>query len=193
MIFVLRDLSSFLSVNDPVPDGVLVVEGWDPDYALEAVKLESERNSHRTVYVVGGPLERGEPLSEYRSYAELGAASLLRMGMSNDVVQAVPAAYVRQDRTFAAAVALEKWLRQHNSIPRTINVISVGPHARRSRLLFQIAFGSGTQVGIIAIEDRSYDPQHWWRSSQGFRQVVDETIAYFYARFLFSPLRERLL
>jgi hypothetical protein len=192
LILGFRNMNAFLAVNDPAPDGVLVVEGWSPDYALETAMVEVKRNSHHKLYVVGGPLERGVPLSEYKTYAELGSAILLRMGMSNDTVQAVPNVYVHKDRTYAAAVALKNWLRQHGAIPKDINLISVGAHARRSRLLFEKAFGGGTRVGIIAVEDRDYDPGHWWKSSQGVRSVVDETIAYCYARFLYSPPRERL-
>jgi hypothetical protein len=32
-----------------------------------------------------------------------------------------------------------------------------------------------------------YDPGHWWRSSDGFREVIGEVIAYFYARSCFLP------
>jgi hypothetical protein len=190
LILGFRNMNAFLAVNDPAPDGVLVVEGWSPDYALETAMLEFKRNPHHKLYVVGGPLEQGAPLSEYKTYAELGSAILVRMGMNNDTVQAVPAANVQKDRTYAAAVALQTWLRQHGAIPKDINLISVGAHARRSRLLFEKTFGSNTRVGIITVEDRSYDPRHWWKSSQGVRSVVDEMIAYGYARFLFSPPRQ---
>lgn len=192
LTFGFRKANGFLAVNDPVRDGALVVEGWSPDYALETAMLEVKRNPYHKLYVVGGPLERGAPLSKYNTYAEFGSAILLRMGMSNDAVQAVPAAYEPKDRTYAAAVALRSWLRQHGAIPKEINLISVGAHARRSRLLFEKAFGTGTRVGIVAVEDRSYDPSHWWKSSQGVRSVVDEMIAYCYARFLFRPPREQL-
>lgn len=192
MVLGFRNMNAFLAVNDPVPDGILVVEGWSPDYALEAAMLEFKRNSYHKLYVVGGPLDQGSPLSEYKTYAELGSTILLRMGMDNDTVQAVPSGYVLKDRTYAEAVALQKWLRQHSTIPNDINLISVGAHARRSRLLFEKAFGNGTRVGITAIEDRNYDPNHWWRSSQGVRLVVDEAIAYCYARLLFSASRESL-
>lgn len=192
LVIGFRNVNAFLAVNDPAPDGVLVVEGWSPDYALKTAMLEVKRNPFHRLYVVGGPLEQGAPLSEYKTYAELGTAILLRMGMSNDTVQAVPAVYVHKDRTYAEAVALQNWLRQHGSIPKDINLISAGAHARRSRLLFEKVFGSGTHVGIMAVEDRSYDPGHWWKSSQGVRSVVDEMIAYGYARFLFSPPQEQL-
>ena len=40
------------------------------------------------------------------------------------------------------------------------------------------------------VADRDYDPRHWWKSSQGVRSVLDEMIAYGYARFLFSTSAE---
>jgi len=187
LIFGFRNIQAFLAVNDPAPEGILVVEGWSPDYALETARLEEQGNPHHLLYVVGGPLEQGAPLSQYPTYADLGAAILLRMGMSQDTVQAVPSGYVYKDRTYAEAVALSNWLRQQGTLPKEINLISLGAHARRSRLLFEKAFGKSTRVGIIAVEDRNYDPGHWWKTSEGVRSVISETIAYGYARLLFSP------
>ena len=62
-----------------------------------------------------------------------------------------------------------------------------GPHARRSRLLFQRALGPQTAVGIIAIQPRDYQPTRWWRYSSGVRNVTSEFIAYFYAKIIFRP------
>jgi hypothetical protein len=87
-------------------------------------------------------------------------------------------------------MALRNWFIQHGGAPKAINLISVGAHARRSRLLFEKAFGGDTRVGVIAVEDRSYDGSHWWKSSAGVRAVLDEMITYSYARFLFFPSRE---
>jgi hypothetical protein len=136
--------------------------------------------------VVGGPLEQGSPLAEYQNYAELGLVMLQRLGLGSGSIQAVPTGHVQKDRTYAEAVTLRNWLQQHGGIPAKINLISIGAHSRRSRLLFEKAFGSGTRVGIIAVPDRDYDPGHWWQSSQGVRSVVDEVIAYGYARLLFT-------
>ena len=175
----------FLAVTESVPGGVLVVEGWVPDYALEEAQTEFKRNRYHKLYVTGGPLGRGEYLSEYKTYAELGAATLVRMGMSTDTVEAVPAPWVQQDRTHASAMTLRGLLQQRAAGEVTINVVSLGVHARRSRLLFQRVFGGGTQVGVIAIEDRGYDPRRWWKFSQGVRTVIDEFVAYIYARIIF--------
>ena len=185
-----RSLHSFLAVTAPVPAEAMVVEGWAPDYAFREAIAEFKRGHYNRVYVSGGSLEQGLHLSEYKTYANLGAATLVRLGLNNEVVQAVPAERVRQDRTHASAVALCGWLKQHNAMPAGLNVVSLGAHARRSWVLFEKVFGGQTRVGIIAVEDRDYDPKHWWKSSLGVRLVTDEMLAYCYARFLFSPSKE---
>ena len=180
-----RHLHSFLSLTKPVPGGLLVVEGWASDAVFEQAKDEFRTNHYERLFVTGGPIEKGQPFSEFKTYAEMGAATLLKLGMSSNSVQAVPAPWVRQDRTYAAAVALRNWLRQRGVSPAKVNLITVGPHARRSRLMLQDALGRSVEVGVVAIEPDDYDTKHWWRSSAGVRGVIGEALAYAYARFLF--------
>jgi hypothetical protein len=181
-----RQAHSFLAASAPLPDGLLVVEGWAPDYALEETLTVFRQGRYSRLFVSGGPLTQGAPLSEYRTHAELGAATLAKLGAVTNTLQAVPAPFVRQDRTYASAVALRNWLREQGGGRTNLTVISVGAHARRTRLLYEEAFGKEAKVGIIAVEPREYEPARWWRSSQGFRQVIDELIAYVYARLWFG-------
>jgi hypothetical protein len=189
-ILAIRGIHPFLTVSQPVPGGVLVVEGWAPDYALVAAVEEFKQNHYEKVFVTGGPLERGAPLSEYKTYADLGAASLVKLGLAANVVQGVPAPLVRQDRTYTSAVTLRKWFGEHGMPPTQLNLITVGPHARRSRLLFQKAFGRNVTVGIMAIPENGYDERNWWHSSEGVRAVIGEALAYGYARIFFRVPRE---
>jgi|ERR1041384_388496 hypothetical protein len=187
-----RGIHPFLAVTDPLPRGVLVVEGWATDYELAEAAAEFHRNHYERLYVTGGPLDVGAPLAEYNTYAERGAAVLLKLGLSTNEVQAVPAPFVRQDRTYASATALKTWFRSHGISPLCVHVISEGPHARRSRLLFRKAFGRGVAVGITAVPSRDYDACHWWHSSAGVRIVADEVIGYAYARFFFRGEEPRM-
>jgi uncharacterized SAM-binding protein YcdF (DUF218 family) len=182
-----RKLHSFLAVNDPVSDGVMVLEGWAPDYVLSQGVAQFRSNHFEKIFVTGGPLLWGEPLSEYRTYAERGAAVLLKWGLTTNEVQAVPAPDVRQDRTYTAALTLKGWWAQHGFAPAKIQLVSAGPHGRRSRLLYQKALGSSVRIGITSIQDQDYDPRAWWRSSAGVRGVIDESVAYLYAKLLFRP------
>lgn len=186
-VLVVRFLHPFLAVNDPIPDGLLVVEGWTPDYGMAIAAKEFARDQYHKLYVTGGPIEYGSFLVGYKTYAELGAATLVKLGLDSNVVQAVPAPQVRQDRTYNSAVALKKWLLAHDIKPQRIHLVSDGPHCRRSRLLFQKAMGNDVVIGITSIPPKDYDAAHWWRYSAGVRVVIGEGLAYLYARFLFSP------
>lgn len=190
LILFVRSLYPFLALNDPVPGGLLVVEGWAPDYGLQIAMEEFKREHYQKIYVTGGPLELGFHLAAYKTYAQLGAATLIRLGLDSNVVQAVPAPMVRQDRTYTAAVSLKKWLLEHGIQPTKIQLMTEGPHGRRSRLLYEKAMGHEVVIGVTSIPSRQYDPQHWWRYSAGFRNVVDEAVAYLYARLLFSAPKE---
>ena len=182
----LRGLQPFLALNRPVPGGVLVIEGWMPDFAMEAALAEARRTPYAAIYVTGGPLEQGKPLSAYKTYAELGAATLAKLGPATPAPVAVPAGDVRRDRTYASAVTLREWLKAHGQTTAKLNLMTLGAHARRSRMMFAKAFGPEVEVGVIAVTGHDYDTRHWWRSSQGFRMVTDEFIAYLYATFVFS-------
>jgi hypothetical protein len=57
-------------------------------------------------------------------------------------------------------------------------------HARRSWIVFKEVLNPEIKVGIIAAEPQDYNPQEWWKSSEGFRTVTGEIIAYIYARFV---------
>ena len=185
--FGTREVYPFLAVTDPAPGGVLIVEGWVSDYMFEAAIAEFRQNHYAKVFVTGIPLERGAPLSEYTNYAFLGAALLVKLGLSTNDVQAVPTGPTRRDRTYATALSLKHWWREHDLAPARVNLITSGPHARRSRLLFQKALGKGVTVGVLALGVRDYDERHWWHYSQGVRIIIGEVLAYAYARLLFYP------
>ncbi len=102
-------------------------------------------------------------------------------------MQAVPSPVKYRDRTFGSALALRRWCGANHRQITAFNLVTLGPHARRSRLLFEKAFDDKARVGIISIENREYDPAHWWRYSEGVKEVVSEGVAYVYARFFFHP------
>lgn len=190
LFWVARELHPFLAVNDPVSDGILVVEGWTPDYGMEMVRDTFKTNHYDRIYVTGGQIDYGTHLTAYETYAQLGAATLTKLGLDSNVVQAVPGPPVIRDRTYYSAVSLKKWLLSHGITPTRVLLLSDGPHTRRSRLLFQMAMGKDVKVGSIAIPPKDYDERQWWHYSSGVRSVIAESIAYLYARFLFSPPKQ---
>jgi hypothetical protein len=165
----------------------MVVEGWVPAYATRAALEEFRRHPYLGIYVTGEPLEEGNPYIGYQSYADFTVAKFREAGAPTDILHAVPAPRVGKDRTYTTAFVLKKRLEAEGVSTAKINLVSMGPHARRSRLLYELAFGPNSQVGIFSITDREFDPDHWWTSSYGVRSVVSEAIAYGYARLIFRP------
>jgi len=53
--------------------------------------------------------------------------------------------------------------------------------------LYKKALDDSIKVGIISADNRSYDPEHWWKSSAGVRTVISEFIAYVYVKIFFHP------
>ena len=185
LVIAAINIHQFLAVTKPVSAEILVVEGWLPDYALDEVRIEFGRHNYRKIYVTGGPLEIGGYLSRYKTYAEIGAATLIQIGMAKEVVEAIPAPASTRDRTYASAIALKTLLVQNAASNSNINLVSVGAHAKRSQQLFQRAFGDFAKVGVLSIENQEYDPTQWWSSSSGVRTVINEFVAYLYAQVVF--------
>jgi hypothetical protein len=183
-----RETYDFLAPNDPVPGGILVVEGYAWDDMLREAMAEFRRNHYNMLFVTGGPIDRGEPLSEYKTLPDLAVAIMEKMGMDRRLMQGVPCPGVAKDRTYASAIALRDWLREHHMAVDKINVMAAGFHARRSRLLFQEAFGSGVTIGVLAYENDPAQERQWWKTSEGVRGVIGEGLAFIYARFFFRKV-----
>jgi len=177
----------FLAVTDRVDAKYLVVEGWLPNYALQDSITEFKSKPYEKIFTVGADPLTGLKIEDGDSLAIEAYKRLLWLGMSADLVQAVPAHIKYRDRTFQSALALKKWIDENHVPVTSINVVTLGPHARRSRLLFEEAFGSGTSVGIISVENREYDPKRWWKYSEGVKELLGEGVGYLYARFVFHP------
>lgn len=194
---VLLGVQPFLAVTHRVPANVLVVEGWVHEYAIRRGAEEFRTGSYQRVFTTGGPVVGlGEYINDYQTAASVGADLLKKTGIPDHSIQMVPSRVVGRDRTYSSAVALREWFREHNMEVQSINVVTEDAHARRTRLLFQKALGKRVAVGIIAVPNPDYDAKHWWRYSEGVKDVLSEGIAYIYAKFLFhsaprtSALRE---
>jgi hypothetical protein len=181
------NIQSFLSPINPKKAEVLVVEGWLPDYALESAVHEFKTHRYRLCVATGGPLEIGNYLSEYKSFADVAALTLRKLGIDSSQVVAVRAPFVNKDRTYASSAALREWLDKSGISSSSFNVFSLGCHSRRSHLIFSRALGHACTVGIIACKDRSYDNRRWWHYSSGLRIVVGEAMVYVYALLFAVP------
>ncbi len=164
---VLKGVYPFLAITHRVNANILVVEGWIHEYAIRAAVKEFQSNQYQRVSV--------------------GADLLKKWGLPDERLEMVPSRVMDRDRTYGSAVALRNWFLDHNMAVSGIDVVTEDVHARRTRLLFQKAFGKDVQVGIIGVANVDYPANRWWHYSQGLKNVVSEFAAYLYARLLFFP------
>jgi hypothetical protein len=189
-VFVLLNAEPFLAETHRVNSDTLVVEGWIHQYAIRRGVEEFRNGSYQRVFSTGGPVVgNGGYVNDYQTSASVGADLLKKFGVPSETVQMVPSRVIARERTYSSAVALRDWFRDHNLAIHSFNVLTEDCHARRTRLLYQEAFGKKVTVGIIAVSNPDYNPKDWWRYSDGVREVISESIAYIYARFFFYPWR----
>ena len=181
------NLYPFLAPEAPPHKGLLVVEGWIHDFALDEAVRMYKTGDYSKIICTGVPIETGSYIQAFKSYPEMTAARLRKLGIpENEIIIAI-GEETNKDRTYVAATALREAFMAYNIEESNIHLITTGPHGRRSRLLFQKALGNDYHVGITCLDDSGYDPDHWYLYSQGVRKVLGEWIAYTYAKLFFHP------
>ncbi len=177
---------SFLATNEPYKNGVLVVEGSLPDYAFDSAIIAFNSLNCEKLLITGGPVPLGT-YSGFQTYVDVGVAKLKQLGFDPTKIVALPSKKVLRDRTYTNALTVNIWLKTAAIQNHTVNILTIGPHARRSKLLYTKAIGEKYQFGIISLDDLSYNHNKWWKSSIGFRIVVGEALAYLYVKCFFIP------
>ncbi len=185
--YAFRRSHAFLAVDAPVPTSVLVIEGWVPRYAVTSYVARVQKD-YAKIYTTGGATmtDRGSH-DDSDTYAHVARTRLMRAGVPAEKIQYVPCWNSKRDRTYGGALAFHDWCVTNGVPMKAFNVVTLGPHARRSRLLFEKAFASKAEVGVISLVNEEYDGDHWWRYSEGVKELISEGAAYVYSRLFFSP------
>jgi hypothetical protein len=179
----------FLAKNAPINADILVVEGWLPDYALKAAINEFEQRPYQALVTIGGSIPRGFFLSEYKTFAELAGATLIALNfdpeklvvIADDITPLNPKLSAA-NRTHDSAIKLQTWFTSFSAEATSMNLFTLGTHARRSWILFKKVFEPRIRVGIISAQPLHYDPAKWWASSEGNRTIIAELLAYIFMR-----------
>lgn len=180
----------FLAPNTPVPEArLLVVEGWlassEFDQAVEAYR----KGRYDKVVTTGGPIDRFPEFLGASNYADFAASYLKSHGLSGIEIIPIPTPALAQDRTFLSAVTVRDWASKEGLGVASLDVFSSGTHARRSRMLYQSAFGPTVGIGVLAARPAEYDPENWWQTSVGAKAVLGESIGLIWTICCFHPPR----
>lgn len=186
-IFLANNLYGFLAQNAPVGARVLVVEGWLNPEELEQAIRAFKNGKYERIVTTGGPVTRWPEVNQGTNYAELAADYLAHHGISHELIATVPAPHSAQERTFLSAVMFRESAQRQGITLDAVDIYSSGPHARRSRLLFQMALGRRVRVGVMAARPGEYDPEVWWRTSAGVEQMFFQSFGFVWVKCCFWP------
>jgi uncharacterized SAM-binding protein YcdF (DUF218 family) len=180
-------LYPFLAPDKQPKSGLIIVEGWIHDRALDEAVALYRSGAYTKIACTGVPIETGSYLQPFKSFPEMTAARLRKLGIPDGKIIIACATEGTKDRTYQSAVALHAILTANQRPEKNLHLITVGPHGRRSRMLFQKALGKEYDIGVTCLEDCAYSPASWYTCSEGVRAVIGEFIAYTYARLFFHP------
>lgn len=187
LVALARGAYPFLAPSQPAGAKLLVIEGWmSPGEFDQAITL-IKSGGYQRVITTGGPV----PDSLFRpagiSFAALAREYLIRQGLPDDFVTAVPAPASARDRTYLSAVMVREWLAANRKTVDALDVFSEGTHSRRTQLLYRKAFGDTVKIGIFAAQPDDYDPLIWWQSSAGAKAVIAEAMGWAWTALFFDP------
>lgn len=186
IVVVAWNLQSFLAANEPVGARVLVVEGWMDYTELDQVVAVLRSGRYERVVTTGGPIHYWPDNHGPATFAER-AADYLKKYLPHASITAVPAPDSAQERTFLSAVMVRGWAKRSGLNLEVLDVFSSGAHARRSRILYRMAFGPTVKVGVLAATSPDYAPDAWWRTSEGAEEVVMQAVALLWVQCCFWP------
>jgi DUF218 domain-containing protein len=165
-----------------------VVEGWIGLEGIRAAAAEFQERGYQYVVTTGGMTD-GRWDDRRGNYAEMAERVLVRSGVPEDRIIVARADDTKSRRTYESALAVLRALHARGTLPKSLNVFTMGPHARRSRMVFAKVEGPGTKVGVVAWIPSDYQNVPWWRSSDRAKELLTETAGYIYESLLNSGRR----
>jgi hypothetical protein len=176
---------SFLSRTERLPAAVLVVEAWIGREGVHAAKAEFDRSGYDFVITTGAPIENRWAKQPW-NFAEFSGRELIALGISPDKIIVTQLGETKTQRTFESAVAVRHALAAKNLHPAAVNVLTIGAHARRSRLIFAKVLGPEIRVGVISYTPSTQMYGPWWKSSDRAEDLLKETVGWLFEALLNS-------
>jgi len=180
---LLRVLGGYWIVGNPPSnaDAILILSDDDftADRASRAAELYHSGWAPRVV-------ASGRWLRPYASIAELMQHDLETRGVPKKAI--VLYAHDAPD-TLEELQDLNDFVRQ-NGWKRVI-VVTSNYHTRRTRYLARHIFPRSIELQVVAAPDVNYDPDSWWRTREGLKLFMHESVGLFVAMWEVHHLKPR--
>ena len=115
--------------------------------------------------------------------AESAKDKLIALGIDSGIIIAVMCQRVRINRTLTSALAVRDWLEKSDIGIKGINIISMGPHARRTWMTYNKILNEKYEIGIISIPDNN----NHQLSRRNTLNILRQTLGILYYWLILTP------
>jgi hypothetical protein len=177
VIWLCFDGEPFFSLTRRLSANVLIVEGWIGSEGIRAAAEEFSRGAYKYLLITGGMTSDGTG-SNSSNRAETAKRQLIELEVPESRIIVSSAIETEREHTFTLAVKARRSFQDAGVRPTSINVFTLGPHARRSQLVYEKVFASEVPVGVIAFVPSSYHTEPWWLSKKRTGCLLKEFVGY---------------
>jgi hypothetical protein len=157
----------------------------DRNLFVYAVKVNNETfradNKSVTCYIKrrGGYFIR-QPVS--RSTATRAAEFMVHSGIPHSLVVPVETTRKLKSKTYTSGLDVRNWLETNGPVSgrRSITIVTLGAHARRSYYSFKKVFGNQADIGVISLPYQDMNYYNWWKNPLGWETILYESLGLIY-------------
>ena len=163
---ILRVIGETWVVEDPLQKSDAIIVLSDDNFYADRAAHAADLYRHNWASVL---VASGRKLRPYAGIGELMQHDLVERGVPKDriLVVAHNAENTREEAQILLQQAIEhKW--------RSVIVVTSNYHTRRARYIFLKIFPQQIGVTVSGANDGSFDPEHWWQSRLGVKELTRE-------------------
>jgi hypothetical protein len=131
-----------------------VDEGGDLNLSIKDIVIDDTiiiPYLHNSEYDISEMDGKRRIINNFNSAAERAKSWLVSQGIDSTIIIAVPGRKSRINRTLTSALAFRNWLTKSGINVKGINIMSSGPHARRTWMTFNKVLDGKYEIGIISL------------------------------------------
>ena len=163
---ILRVIGETWVVEDPLEKSDAIIVLSDDNFYADRAAHAADLYRHGWAPLV---VASGRKLRPYAGVAELMQHDLTERGVPKDKILAIShnAENTREEAQVLLQQAVEhKW--------HSVIVVTSNYHTRRARYIFLHVFPQQIGVTVSGANDGSFDPEHWWQSRLGLKELTRE-------------------
>jgi uncharacterized SAM-binding protein YcdF (DUF218 family) len=165
---ILQACGHFWIVDEaPGPADAIMILGDDNLQGDRATRAAELYRAHWAPLIVAS----GRPIRPYLSVPDLMRRDLEQRGVPESAILSYPrpVANTREEAEALRKLAMERGWRH-------VLVVTSNYHTRRTRFIFYRVWPQGFEFRTVGAHDSDFDPDSWWRSREGVKLILHETL-----------------